>query len=169
MSSSVKTAPLPENALLQRFVDSGDHTDCFVTYVDIVVEFETFIEAFYTTSVFKVERLILNWLVSLPSTDSEARQLARAERDAFAAWNMLERTGDQLLMMDVREQTCSWFMAAPAAEGSRLYFGSAVIRNKETPSGREMKWTYKALLGFHKLYSRILLRAARSRVLRIHA
>jgi len=169
MSFSLHTPPLPENALLQRFVDSGDYTDCFATHVDCIVGLETFIEAFYTTTVFKAERLILGWLASMPSTDSEARQIARAERDAFAAWNMFERTSNQLLMMDVRGQTCSWFMVAPTATGSQLYFGSAVMRNQETPDGPRMKWTYKVLLGFHRLYSRVLLRAASKRVLRIDA
>jgi hypothetical protein len=54
-------------------------------------------------------------------------------------------------------------MAAPAGEGrTRLYFGSAVVPRKgQTGLGGR----YRALLGFHKRYSKILLRAARARLL----
>jgi hypothetical protein len=169
MSSAVSIAALPENALLQRFVASGDYTDCFVAQADTAVALDSYVEAFYTTTVFRAERFLLRWLASLPSTDDEAGEIARGERDSFAAWNLVERSDNQLLMMDVRGQTCSWFMVVPGTSGSALYFGSAVMRNKRARAGRDMKWTYKALLGFHKLYSRVLLGAARSRIQRLHA
>lgn len=165
MSATVTETVLPGNALLQRFVDSGEYTDCFMTRIDDDVSFATYVEAFYTTSVFKAERFILRWLVSRPSTDAEARALASNEIAEFAAWKMLERSDDQLLMMDFRGNTCSWFMLERDEGGSKLYFGSAVIRNRKTSSGRRMGWTYRALLGFHRLYSRILLRAARNRIM----
>ena len=169
MSSSIKSAALPNGALLKRFVDSGDYTDCFVTQVDFAAALDAYVEAFYTTTVFKLERAILKWLVSLPSTDIEARQIARAERENFAAWNMLERNSDQLLMMDFREQTCSWFMVSTRGKTSELFFGSAVMRNQETEEGRKMKWTFRLLLGFHKVYSRILLSAARRKLCKSNA
>ena len=155
---------MPEGALLQRFVDSGDYTDCFVTRIEGVVEIGAYIEAFYTTIVFKTERLILKWLVARPSTDSEVRQLARGEIEEFAAWRMLERNANQLLMMDFRGQTCSWFMVEHETGSSRLYFGSAVMRNHKTAAGRKMSRGYRHLLGFHRLYSRVLLATACSRL-----
>ena len=160
MTPEITESPLPENALLRRFVDSGDYTDCFMVHIGIDVTFPEYIEAFYTTAVFKTERFILKWLVSRPSTDEEARALANDELREFAAWRKLDRSENQLLMMDFRGQTCSWFMLAPDEHGTALYFGSAVIRNRKTASGMRMGWTYRALLGFHRLYSRILLRAA---------
>jgi hypothetical protein len=50
---------------------------------------------------------------------------------------------------------------------TRLYFGSAVvpIRNTQTNT-TAMGSGFKALLGFHKLYSNALLRAARSQLMR---
>jgi hypothetical protein len=49
----------------------------------------------------------------------------------------------------------------------RLYFGSAVVLVTDKASGQvRMGFRFKALLGFHKLYSRILLYAARSRLAR---
>ncbi|MGI9262601.1 MAG: hypothetical protein ACR2QR_11230 [Woeseiaceae bacterium] len=165
MSAPITEPPLPGTALLQRFVDSGDYTDCFRVRIDTSVTFPAYVEAFYTTAVFKAERFILTWLVSRPSTDSEARALANNEIQNFAAWKMLDRADNQLLMMDFRGNTCSWLMLEPGEGGSNLYFGSAIIRNRKTSSGRRMGWTFRALLGFHRLYSRILLRAARNRLL----
>lgn len=166
MSAAISEPDLPANALLQRFVDSGDYTDCFRTRIDASVTFASYVEAFYTTKVFRAERFLLKWLVSRPSTDDEAKALANNEVEKFAAWKMLDRADDQLLMMDFRGNTCSWLMLEADSEESDLYFGSAVIRNRKTSSGRRMGWAYRALLGFHRLYSRILLRAARSRLLR---
>ena len=56
-------------------------------------------------------------------------------------------------------------MAAPVGEGgcarTRLYFGSAVVPVKDARSGRpRFGLPFRALLGFHKLYSRVLLGAA---------
>ena len=166
MRMRVVESPLPANGLLQRFVESGDYTDCFSIRMDAEFAFPAYVEAFYTTTVFKAERLILKWLVARPSTDSEARALASGDIDEFAAWRVLERADEQVLLMDIRGQTCSWLMSVPDSHGTVLYFGSAIIRSRKTASGRRMGWTYRALLGFHRLYSRVLLRAAGTRLLR---
>ena len=91
-----------------------------VARIDGAVELGAYVEAFYTTIVFKAERLILKWLVSRPSTDREARQIARAEAETFAAWELLDRTDNQLLMRDFRGQTCSWFMVEHEAMFNRM-------------------------------------------------
>lgn len=166
MFSAIAQTTLPETAFLRRYADEGHYTDCFVTTIDIESSLPDFVEAFYTTALFKTERVILKWLISRPSTDEEARQVAGGARDSFAAWNVEERGNDQLLLIDVHERTGSWFMHAPRASGSTLFFGSVVFRTEETPDGRDMRWTYKSMLGFHRLYSRALLSAARSRILR---
>ena len=161
---------LPDGALLQRYRAQGDYTDCFAIDVPAQVAHEAYVEAFYTTAVFKLERLLLALLVSRPSRDAEARELAGGRREQFAAWSVEARAPGQLLMCDVAGSTRSWLMAVPApapgpapgvpsAAGTRLYFGSAVVRSRQGGA-------FRALLGFHKLYSRILLRAAAARVLR---
>lgn len=165
MSLAIEEPPLPDGALLQRFVNSGDYTDCFMTGIDIDVTFAAYVEAFYTTWVFRTERFILRWLVARPSTDEEAKALAIGEADSFAAWKLLDRTPNQLLLMDYRGNTCSWLMLQPDANGSRLYFGSAIVRNRKSRAGRRMGWPYRVLLGFHRLYSRVLLRSARASLL----
>jgi len=156
----VAEAPLPDGALLQEFADRGDYTDCFAARVPADAGFPACLEAFYTTRLFKVERIILKRLVSMPSTDTEAAQLSRGDIQTFAAWTEYKRRDDQLVMMDFRQQTCSWFMLAKPDGKHLLYFGSAILRDQGTASGRKMSWRYRSLLGFHRLYSRALLQAA---------
>ncbi len=150
-------ADLPQDALLQRYRAQGAYTDCFAIDVPGQVGHDAFVEAFYTTAVFKLERLLLALFAARPSRDTEARELASGQRQQFAAWSVEGRAPGQLLMCDYAGSTRSWLMAAPAGQGTRLYFGSAVVRSRQGG-------VFRALLGFHKLYSRILLRAAASRL-----
>ncbi len=145
--------------MLQRYREQGAYTDCFAIDVPGQVSHAAFVEAFYTTAVFKLERLLLALFVARPSHDDEARELAGGQREKFAAWSVEGRAPQQLLMCDFAGSTRSWLMAEPQGQGTRLYFGSAVVRSRQGG-------VFHALLGFHKLYSRILLRAAASRVLR---
>lgn len=143
---------LPSDALLQKFAKAGVYTDCFSTEIVQNISLPEFVEAFYTTWLFKLERFTLKVAVSKPSTDAQVKALSTGDLDTFAAWNVEERTDQQLLMCDFRGHTRSWFMVAPG----KLYFGSAVV-----PIDRP---AYKMLIGFHRLYSRALLSAARSRL-----
>jgi hypothetical protein len=152
-------ADLPDQALLRRYQDVDAYTDCFAIDVPGQVTHAAYVEAFYTTAVFKLERLLLALLAARPSRDADARELAGGVREQFAAWSVEARAPGQLLMCDLSGSTRSWLMVAAAPQGTRLYFGSAVVRSRQ---GR----AFRALLGFHKLYSRILLRAAASRLLR---
>lgn len=74
-----------------------------------------------------------------------------------------ERSADQLLMWDFSGRTRSWLMVTPVGgRGSRPYLDSAVVPIT-TPQGQAtMGFRFKALSGFHKLYSRALLCAPRS-------
>jgi hypothetical protein len=125
-----------------------------------------FVYAFYTSPVFRIERSILRILASAPSTDAEARGVSDGSGSSFAIWRVGDRTTTQLLMCDRFEKTRSWFQVVPMEGGGTLLrFGSAVAasRNRETGAllvGRGFRW----LMGFHVLYSRILLGAARRRV-----
>ncbi|WP_374582468.1 hypothetical protein [Pseudoduganella sp.] len=150
---------LPAHSLLQHYRAQGDYTDCFAIEVPRRVSHADFVEAFYTTAVFKLERALLSLLVSRPSRDAEVRELADGRREQFSAWSVEARAPGQLLMCDFAGSTRSWLMAEEAGPGTRLYFGSAVVRRRQGGA-------FHALLGFHKLYSSILLRAAAARVLR---
>jgi hypothetical protein len=156
---------LPPGALLQRYRDAGDYTDCWTLDLDRTIDFAQFVEAFYTTWVFRLERAVLSAAVAKPSTDAQARALAQGDADAFAAWTVEARAPDQLLLCDYRGRTRSWLMLADAPPGRRLHFGSAVVKARDARTGeRRLGPSFGALLGFHRLYSRVLLRAAAQRL-----
>ena len=104
-----------------------------------------------------------------PSTDNQAREVADGQRDSFAAWHVEDRTDAQLLMCDMAGRTRSWFMVEQTDRGdgtaTRLLFGSAVL-SRAAPGGAKPKpgGGFKSLLAFHRLYSRVLLSSAGSRV-----
>jgi hypothetical protein len=172
--STIQPCELPTVALLGRYLGGGAYADCYVTEIGRRVTHAEYVAAFYTTWVFKLERLLLQWLVSRPSTDAQAQELGSGTRDTFAAWDVEGRATDQLLLTDFRGRTRSWLMVAGAEinsrPGTRLYFGSAVVPHIDRKSGPPtLGFTYRALLGFHKLYSRVLLRAARRQLMRVSA
>lgn len=163
----IEPRPLPDGTLLDRYRRAGAYTDCYATDIPGAVPHRRFVEAFYTTRVFRLERLILRLAISRPSTDAQAAQLARGEADSFAAWSVEARRENELLLCDLHGRTRSWLMTAPLGNGSgtRLYFGSAVVPSHDLRTGEtRMASGYRALLGFHRLYSKILLKAAVSRL-----
>lgn len=166
---SIDKCPLPDNALLHSYRQNNDYTDCYTTDIRNVVTLADYVAAFYTTSLFKLERLILKIAVSRPSTDAQARQLASGEADTFAAWYVESRSENQLLMCDFRNRTRSWFMVSPLPgdDGgeTRLYFGSAVVRARDPDNETTSPATgFNVLLKIHKLYSVALLYSANSRL-----
>ena len=167
---AIAKCQLPQHALLRRYLGGGAYADCYVTEIARPATHVEYVAAFYTTPLFKLERLILAWLVDRPSTDAQALALAAGTREAFAAWAVEARADDQLLLTDFRGRTRSWLMVEkariPGEPGTRLYFGSAVVPVTHSKSGRPtLGWSYRALLGFHRLYSRALLQAAKSRLM----
>ncbi len=161
--ADVRSGELPEDALTHRHRLAGAYTDCFFAELKRSVAHAEFVAAFYTSWLFRLERWILRLLVARPSTDEQARQLARGDRDDFAAWSVEARVPGQLLMRDFTGRTCSWLMVAPAegAPGTRLYFGSVVVPVRDPKTGAaSLGPVHGRLIGFHRLYSRMLLRAA---------
>jgi hypothetical protein len=167
---SIRSCDLPSDALLHKYRGPNTYTDCYVTELAWPVSRADYVEAFYTTRLFKVERQILRWLASRPSTDTQASQLAAGSLVSFAAWSVEGQTPDQLLLRDFSARTRSWLMVQPienddGATSTRLYFGSAVVPVLNAASGQAgLGLAFRSLLGFHKLYSRALLRAASARL-----
>lgn len=164
---SIHACALPDQAFLAEYTRNGAYTDCYVAEIDRHVPHAEYVEAFYTGTLFKLERLLIAWFASKPSTDAQAKQLASGRASTFSAWRVEDRNSNQLLMCDLSGRTRSWLMVAPATEGSsaitRLYFGSAVVPVVSKQSGEaRFGFMFTALLGFHKIYSRALLSAARS-------
>jgi hypothetical protein len=165
----ISATALPAHALLCAYRDRGAYTDCYVTTLDRPLTLAGYVDAFYTTPLFKLERLILAALAKRPSTDLQARQLAIGQIDSFAAWRVEGRQADQILLADMTGRTRSWLMVAPAGDGdgTQLHFGSAVLPVSDPAGGpRRMGFVFGALLGFHKLYARALLLSARRRLTR---
>jgi hypothetical protein len=165
--TAVTRCEIPANTLLAGYVRAGVYADCYAVDIDRLVSHAEYVEAFYTTALFKVERLILRHAVARPSTDLDAKRLAGAEVDTFSAWKVESRAQDELLVTDFTGRTRSWLMVSPSGTGAgtRLYFGSAVVpRRRAESEGNTLGWTFTSLLGFHKLYSRALLAAARRRL-----
>lgn len=165
----IKRIDPPDASLLAQLQATGQYADCFTTQISRRVTHAEFIEAFYTTRLFKLERFILHRLARLPSTDAEVTELAQGQRIMFAAWRVAERAKDEILLTDLRARTSSWLMVVPARSdksATDLYFGSAIKprRNRKTGAS-EMGPGFRWLLGFHVWYSRALLRAAARRLI----
>ena len=167
--SLIKDSRLPEESLLHQYLQDGHYTDCFSVEISQSVSHSQYVAAFYTTFLFKIERFILRWAVSKPSTDAEAVQLAEKQRSSFAAWEVEARNDDQLLLCDFQGRTRCWLMVEPMPQEqvhwTRLYFGSAVVRNRESKGvPKSNKFGFSALLSFHRLYSLALLYSAKKRL-----
>jgi hypothetical protein len=166
---SIETSPVPTNAMLKTYSGNGAYVDCYVTEISGQVSFGEYIIAFYTTPLFRLERFILTWVVSKPSTDKQVRQLADGEVEQFAAWRVENRSENEILMCDFVGRTRSWLMTVPinTASGTRtqLYFGSAVVPKLNSRTGKQsLGFRYQALLRFHKVYSVLLLYSAKLRL-----
>jgi hypothetical protein len=172
--SLVLQEPVPAVSLLKTYrggarPDRWAHQgDCFSVSVDRVVSLADFVFAFYTSPVFRVERLILSVVASAPSTDAQARAVADGSSQEFALWRVGERTETQLLMCDRYEKTRSWFRVVPAGDRETvLQFGSAVAAGRDRQAGAvSMSRGFRWLMGFHVLYSKVLLGTARNRLIR---
>ena len=168
----IEKSDVPADALLARYSVKRTYTDCYTTEVPGELALAEFIYAFYTSFLFKLERFILKWTVSRPSTDAEAKELADHARDTFAAWQAEARTQNEILMCDFLGRTRSWLMVAPVrmAGGTRtrLYFGSAVVPGRDSNRAKpSLEFGLRAMLfGFHQLYSVLLLYSARARIQR---
>ena len=157
--------PPPPDSLLARLAQArGAFADAYALQLPRAVTLAEFVEAFYTTRLFKVERALLA-LFGKPSSDAMARAVARGEGERLAVWTVEAREADELLMHEDSGATRSWFKVASGAAGTTLWFGSAVVPRRRGPGGEaRLGEVFHALLGFHRLYSRALLSAAARRL-----
>ena len=146
-------ANVPEGALLRPYADRADcFTDAYCADVGRPMALDAYLRAFYATWAFAPEKLLLRLALRRPAQVFEVGPLALGEADCFAAWDVEARTKDEVLLVDLGGRTRSWFKV----DGSTVYFGSAVV--PPTP-GADLGLLFKSLLGFHKVYSRVLLGA----------
>jgi hypothetical protein len=136
----------------------GAFTDCYALSVPFATNLPQFVEAFYTSRLFKLERWLLAKFLNFESSDAQAQQLAHGHTSRFSAWKVENRSSSEILLD--AGQTRSW-LSVVQVEGrnpeTTLLFGSAVVPLR--PGGK-FGLAFHALLGFHKLYSKLLLSAA---------
>jgi hypothetical protein len=166
---SIEKCKVPAYTMLTNYSMDGTYSDCYTTEIPGRISFSEFVFAFYTTSLFKLERFILKWTVSKPSTDAQARQLANGDIESFAAWHVEDRNENEILMCDFHGRTRSWLMIVPVNRANdtrtRLYFGSAVVPIRNPKTGEpSLGLIFQVLLGFHKIYSVLLLYSAKLRI-----
>jgi hypothetical protein len=150
--------PLPEHALLQSRRVAGAFTDCYALRIGRTITLADYIAAFFTTPVFRLERRIIARVLGHASTDAQALALADGRSDRFVVWVTEARDSKQILLGVGR--TATWLMIEPAPGATVLYLGSSI----EQRDANRGAWRYRALLRFHDLYSRVLLRATARRL-----
>ena len=164
---SIHRCSLPPDAFLQRYAGNVGYADCFRVDVPGTIGLGRYVEAFYTTQLFKAERAVLS-LAGHPSSDAEAAVAAKGEASRFATWHVEARADDQLLMCDVTGRSRSWFQVASNRDGdTTLYFGTVVTSVETGVAGRKsMGLAFNVLMPVHILYSRALLAAAKRKIAR---
>lgn len=176
---SIAREAVPEDSLLKTHRGAvhperwGNYADCFSVRVDRVASLADFVFAFYTSPLFRIERLILRVLTRAPADDGDAHALAQGSATTFSIWYAGERSATQLLMCDRYERTRSWFRVVPLGGGKTLLqFGSAVAAAPGSAAAESAakvsapSAVFRLLLQFHILYSRLLLSAAKAGVMK---
>ncbi len=152
-----RACPVPGDALLHAYTgQEATYTDCFEVMSPFAVALPEFIAAFYSTWLFRLERLVLGVVLRRRIRDAEVEALAEGA-DRFAVWRVEAREARQILLCQKGGATRSWLaVAAKDGGATRLLFGSAVVAQDGRPLSRTVVW----LTSLHRLYSRSLLRMA---------
>ena len=150
----------PDTSLIAPFAEREAHyVDAFCVDVPTQQYLRDYVSAFYTTSLFSVERLVLTVFARAPSSDADAMALAAGTTDQFAVWTVEARTETEILLADKSGRTKSWLYAETGESGTRLWFGSVVVPVEHR--GRlTLGPVFHALETVHKVYARALLKAA---------
>ncbi len=158
---SIRQMEPPDGSLIAPFVArEGLYTDAFSVQVPTTQYLRDFVSAFYTTRLFRAERMVLGLVAGAPSSDADAMALAAGMTDRFAVWTVEARRTDELLLAETSGRTKSWLHAATGPDGTRLWFGSVVLPAR----GGGLGPVFHVLQGPHRVYARMLLRAAASRL-----
>lgn len=156
-----RACTVPRDAQLQRYAQRDDcYTDCFEVMHPMEADLSAFIDAFYTTWLFRLERAVLTLTLRRRIRDADVVALG-AGADTFAAWRVEDRAEGQILLCDLSGHTRSWLAVAPKEGGTtRLLFGSAVVPRE----GQALSGVVRAMIPAHRFYSRMLLRMAEWRL-----
>ncbi|WP_191601532.1 hypothetical protein [Marinomonas algicola] len=162
---------LPEVALSARYRENGAFVDCYSVDVPKEISLEKYIQAFYTTPLFKIERTILSLATLKATSDKDAIRLSTNQTRHYSIWTVENRVDNQILLADVTGKTKSWLMVQELKSGkssiTRLYFGSVVVPKGVSKNGQaSFGFVFHLLSQFHKTYSRALLNATAKKLLK---
>ena len=164
MSSSVTVVGTPPEGLLTAYDKTPQcHTDCYRATVVKPVNLHDYILAFYDSSAFIPERMLIGFALGRKADREEVRCLANGEITSFSAWTVESRTLDEILLADISGATRSWLKVERTEdpEKTTLYFGSAVVpRRDQHGRNRAPSLLFTLLTPFHVQYSKVLLAAA---------
>tara|TARA_R110000764_G_scaffold133384_8_gene221447 strand:+ start:6037 stop:6537 length:501 start_codon:yes stop_codon:yes gene_type:complete len=156
---------IPPGRLIADYAERAGHfTDCFSCVVPGKVALADFVTAFYTTPLFRAERLVLRLAAHAPSTDAQARAVAEGASDQFAIWQVEARRGNELMMAERSGRTKSWFKVLPQGSGTQLLFGTVVVPVRSKSGDLVLGPVFDSLKGAHTFYARSLLAAAARRL-----
>ena len=166
LTRSIRSCPLPAQTLLSRYTDRA-FTDCHVAELPQSIAQAQFVAALYQGMLMRLERRLIGWLCSKPTSEAQLQALAAGRADSFALWSVEARTSHELLLREQSGRTRSWLMSQEIPGGTRLYFGSALLAQINPKTGARRRGAFfTALHGFHVLYSRLLLSSAATRLSR---
>lgn len=159
----IQSGTLPSTSLIYEYETvKGGYCDCY--YVDTKgdADLQNYVTVFFGTWVFRLELKLLSMLGLNRDSPDQVRLLAEDRVKTLAAWKVESRTSSDLLLAVGTGPIRTWLRIEARSENMvRLYFGSALLPLGTDRHGRpRLDVMSVILLPFHKLYSRILLRAA---------
>jgi hypothetical protein len=152
---------IPDGSLIAQQAELfGYYTDCYGIELGHAATLPEFISAFYTTPLFRLERLILSLTPRGRMKDADVMALSSGESGRMAVWKVEARRDCEILLSAGR--TKSWLMVAPSQSGSQLFFGSVVVPEPPKREGGSPRLgpVFDSLLSAHRIYSRLLLGSA---------
>ena len=169
--SKIIEAEIPSHALSAKYLEEGAFVDCYYIEIPEEITLDKYIEAFYTTPLFKVERTILSIATFKSATDRDAAELSLGKSSSYSIWTVESRKSNQVLLCDFTRKTRSWLMVKTSKNEdsviSRLFFGSVVVPSKVSESGHaSFGLLFHLFSRFHLSYSKALLNAAYKKLLR---
>jgi hypothetical protein len=151
----------PEGAFIRQYTTTlGGYSDCY--YIDIQqdVSLSDYILTFFSTPIFRMERLLLNLVPSGRSNEQCVLDLAAGTGNKMAGWKTENRDDNQLLLAVGDGPIRTWLMVqgSPSSKTTRLYFGSAALPTSMTKEGHpKLAIVFRLFAGLHIFYSRLLL------------
>ncbi len=157
----VTSCAVPSGGVLSPYAaQDATYTDCFEARLTAQVSLARFLGAFYTTGLFRLERLALTLPLRRWIGDGELYDMAAGRSDEFAIWTVEARDSRQILLRERSGRTRSYLAVEAMDAGvTRLLFGSAVVPGH----GQTLPGAVRFMGPLHRAYSRALLGlAARS-------